>query len=128
MTDEKPDNELILSEITEFCSMISPSQSVGPGQYDVTYLPGPAYVPERGLLAAILVRAVNDLAPEVPYLERISAINWFTGVREQTLRDARFSFEDIISFLDLGELELRQIRKMVKESMRYEAIRPKGIT
>ena len=120
MTDDKTDTDLTISEITEFCPMISPTLS-GHGQCDINYVSAPSYMPERGLLSAILERAIRDLGPDIDYVDRISAINWFTGVRAESSKGSRFTFDDVIMFLDLGALELRHINKLVQASKHFES-------
>lgn len=124
MLDADLDVELKITEITEFCSMVESSVS-GPRQWDLFYVPGPVYVPERGLLAAILWMAVHDLSSRVDYLDRISAINWFRGIEPVSLQEYRFSFKDVCLYLDLGETHLRIIRQKLKESIQYEATKPR---
>jgi hypothetical protein len=104
--------------------MITPTTS-SPIALDLAYVRSPAYVPERGLLAAILEMAVRDLHPDATYIDRISAINWFNGVKAMSIHENRFTFADVCLYLDLGERELRTIKALVRDSIKYEAIRPR---
>jgi len=123
MTTRKPISTLSVTEIAELCPMICSSATVCPKcAVDFEH----TRAPECGLLAAILERAVRDLGPDVDHMERASAINWFTGVREQSLHDPHFSFEDVALFLELGKLEIDKLRNMVRYAIQYGARKPKG--
>lgn len=79
----------------------------------------PSYIPERGLLAGILERAVRDLADNAHHLDRKSAINWFTASPFES-PNCHITFIDCITYLELGNVELSILHEKVQSAIRYE--------
>lgn len=75
------------------------------------------HVPEKALLAAILERAVRDLADYAAPEDRRSAIAWLSQDSNEDT-DYIFSFQNIIHYLHLTESQLREIQFRVRQSDR----------
>lgn len=80
------------------------------------------YVPERGLLTAVLERAVRDLGHNVTMTDRRTAIAWFMAVDEGTeeMKEG-FTYPFIIRYLDLGKVEIDIINGLVSRAIEYQA-------
>lgn len=75
----------------------------------------PPSTPERGLLAAILWRSFADLESHIEAKDRKAAINWFRS-SDDKIREDKFTFSEIASYLNLGELELKVIFRKIEEA------------
>ena len=71
------------------------------------------YIPERGLLLAVLERAVRDLGRHVTTVERRAALEWFKG-EETDLQDA-ISYQFVKKELGLNISQVHLINKYIAE-------------
>lgn len=75
------------------------------------------YVPEKGLLAAILERAFRDLEANVDVHHRVDAIRWFQGRRIHSRRyTTTFTFEQIANVLELSAYQIEYIMCKVSQA------------
>lgn len=72
---------------------------------------GENYYPERGLLSAVLERAYRDLF-STHYESFKSAVLWF---RKYKPTQSHISFDDCITFLELGALQVEFILETVQK-------------
>ena len=81
------------------------------------------YVPERGLLMAVLERAVRDLGKTGARVDRMTAIKWFRDRRE--LKDTEmvggFSYEYVSATLGLNLSQRNYIDALVDQAEDLQA-------
>ena len=84
-----------------------------------------SYVPERGLLAAVLERAVRDLGERVTLLDRRLAMEWFKG-EEQDLEIA-ITYQFVKAELKLSKADCDFIDRVLHraEEIQKEALKSK---
>lgn len=89
-------------------------------------------IPEYGLLAAILEISRRDLGPEADVHDRQAAIRWFRDdpmlPGELDKEDARFTYEQIVEYLDLGPAELQILEVQVKAGVDFEQSRQRDVS
>lgn len=81
-------------------------------------------IPEKGLLAAILWRSFADLEEHINHLDRKAAINWFRADGSK-VQGSRFTFQEIIFYLNLGEMELKILYNKIEQAEQIELRREK---
>lgn len=115
-----PSSEADLDFLSSEASM-TPSSSLARLEDDEVCLP---YIPERGLLAAVLERAFRDLNPEIDRVYRRTAISWFKASMLPKGRRGRneglIPFWYIAQTLGLGEMELRVLLKKVEAAEKQD--------
>jgi len=81
------------------------------------------YVPERGLLMAVLERAVRDLGKTGARQDRMTAIRWFRDRRELSDEDmvGGFSYEYVSSNLGLNLSQRNYIDALVDQAEDLQA-------
>ena len=76
------------------------------------------YTGEKGLLAAVLERAVRDLGYAVTKQERKAAIEWFEAPEEET--ESGFSYAEVSEGLNLTKWHHDFIMQKVKEAHKLQ--------
>ncbi len=81
-------------------------------------------IPEKQLLAAILGRALFDLAPEAKKEDRRGAIQWFKGDYDlESKEDELTCFERVRDELELGGYMVELVMGAVKKAEEFEEYR-----
>lgn len=76
------------------------------------------YSPEKGLLTAVLERAVRDLGESVTRQERRSAIDWFEAPEEEP--ESGFTYAEVSEGLNLTKWQHDFIMSKVKEAYKLQ--------
>jgi len=84
-------------------------------------------IPERGLLAAILWRSFADLEPHIDPKDRKAAIGWFRSSSDK-IREDKFTFHEIIAYLEIGQWELKTIYSKLEEAEKFELQREQTLS
>ena len=73
------------------------------------------YVPERGLLSAVLERAYRDLddSIDVDDEDKRSAIKWILSNKQEIPNG--FSFIEVVSILELSDGQINHIRRKARK-------------
>jgi hypothetical protein len=82
----------------------------------------PSYIPEKGLLAGVLERAVRDLGLSGCYTDRRTAIEWFKKadkLREDQMQEG-FTYMYVAHNLGLSKWQMDHIRRLVDQAILYQ--------
>lgn len=68
----------------------------------------------RCLMLAVLDRALRDLHPKCAHKDRVEALAWFSYKGEPRPNDLRFTFKQIVDFLEFSAAECAYIATKVE--------------